>query len=117
MKWWDVVKLRIGHLEYLIGQLTHHHNTSLSREYIDKKDRPLAEHLFKKITNKLNDPDLFDELDARGNPLADSMNSYYSLLVSSPEMHHKDFGNLYEAIFDQLEEMRRLNRQGDGVSV
>jgi hypothetical protein len=61
----------------------------------------------------LNDPNLFDKLDA----LEDPMNSYYSLLVGSPEMHHKDFGNLYNAIMDQLEEMRRLQLRGDGISV
>ena len=117
MKWWDIVKLRIGHLENLIDQFTHFHNTSLARQYISRKDRPLAERLFKKITQHLNNPDLFDRLDSRGNPLADPMNSYYSLLYPSPEMHHKDFGHLYEAIFDQLEEMRRLNLQGDGIGV
>ena len=117
MKWWDIVKLRVGHLEHLIQQLTHHHNTSLARQYISKQDRPLAERLFKKITRHLNNPDLFDTLDGRGNPIADPMNSYYSLLVAAPEMHHRDFGNLYEAIFDQLEEMRRLNLEGGGIGV
>ena len=117
MTWWDIVKLRVGHLEHLIRQLSHFHNTSISREYISKEDRPKAERLFEKIKGMLNDPNLFDRLDARGNPLADPMNSYYSLLVASPEMHHRDFGHLYEAIFDQLEEMRRLNLEGDGVGV
>ncbi|MAP53740.1 MAG: hypothetical protein CL605_02440 [Altibacter sp.] len=116
-RWWDVVKLRMGHLEYLIRQFTSFHNTSLARNYISKKDKSLAEQLFQKIINMLNDPNLFDKLDGRGNPLADPMNSYYSLLVASPQMHHKDFGHLYEAIFDQLEEMRRLQLEGGGVSV
>ena len=117
MRWWDIVKLRLGHLEHLLGQFTHFHNISLAREYISKKDKLLAERLFEKIMRMLNDPNLFDKLDGKGNPIADSMNSYYSLLVSSPEMHHKDFAHLYEAIFDQLEEMRRLELQGEGVGV
>ena len=117
MRWWDIVKLRIGHLEHLIDQFTHFHNTSLARQYISKEDRPLAERLFEKIMGMLNDPNIFDKLDNRGNPIADPMNSYYSLLVASPEMHHRDFGHLYEAIFDQLEEMRRLELQGGGVGV
>ena len=117
MKWWDIVKLRIGHLEQLINQFTHFHNTSLARQYISKEDRPLAERLFQKIMDMLNDPNIFDKLDDSGNPIADPMNSYYSLLVASPEMHHTDFGYLYEAIFDQLEEMRRLELQGGGLGV
>tara|TARA_R100001224_G_C3884241_1_gene102644 strand:+ start:92 stop:448 length:357 start_codon:yes stop_codon:yes gene_type:complete len=116
-RWWNVVKLRVGHLEHLISQFTHFHNTSLAREYISKKDKPLAERLFQKIIGMLNDPNLFDKIDGRFNPLADPMNSYYSLLVASPQMHHRDFGHLYEAIFDQLEEMRRLELQGEGVGV
>lgn len=116
MTWWDIVKFE-NRLGTLIDNLTHHHNTSLARQYISNQDRLLAERLFKKITQHLNNPDLFDTLDKRGNPIADPMNSYYSLLIAAPEMHHRDFGHLYEALFEELEKLRRLYLKGDGVGV
>lgn len=116
MNWKDILKFE-NRLGSLIDNLTHHHNTSLSRQYIRKEERLKAEHLFNKIMQHLNDPDLFDILDRRGNPIADPMNSYYSLLIAAPEMHHRDFGHLYEALFEELEKLRRLNLKGDGIGV
>ena len=112
IKWFeDNLNLSFDLDEGLVG------GASYDKFGVPLKDKPLAERLFQKIIGMLNDPNLFDKIDGRFNPLADPMNSYYSLLVASPQMHHRDFGHLYEAIFDQLEEMRRLELQGEGVGV
>jgi len=111
MTWWDIIKFE-NKLEPLIDALKQHHTTSGKMNYVPEEKRRDFLKLYAQFMKRLQDPDI--DL-GNLNELSMLMERYYSKLVDAPEFHHREFGILYDQVFDALREIKRLGGEGDGI--